>query len=74
MATFYWSILLYIINITMTESSVERTVIRILPKSLLNTEIIRKWLKIFNFTEYSKDWEWIILGSAPETRQWKEKP
>ena len=42
-------------------------------KTLLKMEIICKWMKIFNFTEYSKDWEQIILGSGPETRQWKGK-
>ena len=34
---------------------------------------VHKWLKIFDFTEYSKDWEKIILGGGPESRQWKGK-
>ena len=36
-------------------------------------EKFHKWLKIFEFTDYSKDWEQIILGGSPETRQWKGK-
>ena len=71
MAIFHWSILLYAIYITMTMK--ERITIQILPKTVLKTEIIHKWLKIFDFTDYSKDWEQIILGSSPETRQWKGK-
>ena len=65
MATFHWSILLYVIHITMTESSVERIVIQIPPKTLLKTEMIHKWLKIFNFTEYSKDLRADYIGKWP---------